>query len=271
MAIVKAVPNAPPDPKAGKLRPKSSIVFPYQTLGRSIEVAKLMHEKAGGSCTRSQIAALLGYSSVKNGAFLSRITSAKTFGLIEQEGEVLRTTTRARAIVSPVSDALAEQARVEAFMGVQLYERAYKEFDGRTLPTPVGLANLFHTQYGVVKDRAAPAVEVMLDSAEQAGLFKAAGNRTRMVVPLPSAAPAVSPTIPPPPIANANQEPPRRDGGGNGGRGGGGEGPAIHPAFIGLLSGLPEPGSRLTDKRRKALADAFTNIVNVVYPEDEQT
>jgi len=269
MSTVKAVKDPEPDPKQGKERAKSGVRFPYNDLAESIEVAKIIHEKAGGQCDLAQLAALLEYSGVGNGAFRMRVSAAKMFGLVEEADErKLKVSQRGQAIVAPISEPLANQAKVDAFMAVDLFKRVYDKFHGTSLPEQVGLKNLLITEYSVVADRVVPTVRILLESADQAGLFKATGTRTRMVLPLAS-----SPTVPVPnpPIQSSQQEMPKV-GGGNGGGGAGGGGDdtglsGIDPAILGLLRRLPPGGTPLTAKRRKALIDAFTATVGFIYPD----
>lgn len=271
MAEIKAVADPKPDPKVGVPRRVSGTPAPYYNLDNSVQVARVIHEQAGGSCDRAQLAALLNYKGVDNGAFLTRVTAAKLFGLVLQEGNQIRVTERGRAVVAPVLQADADAARVEAFLAVELFRKVFEEFNGQPLPLNVGLQNLLLTKYGVVPDRVAPTVNLMLDSAEQAGFFKMAGNRTRMVRPLslgattPASLPSTSAnggSREPPPV-----EVPQRHGGG-----GGGEPPDIPSAILGLLRGLPKEGTPLTTKRRDALVAAFTATVEYLYPDaDAQT
>jgi len=263
MAEIKAVKEAVPDPKVGKPKPKSGVSFPYYSLDKSIEVAKTMHDKAGGVCDRAQLAALLEYSGTDNGSFLTRVAAAKMFGLIEQDGPNLRVSARGRAIVAPISEPQAERAKVEAFLGVELFGKVFEAFNGQSLPAEAGLKNLFETQYNVVKDRAGPTVNIMLQSAEQAGLFKTAG-RSRMVMPL-----AASSVSAPPAAPQDRQVPESRWRGGNGGDGGGYDVTNIHPAILGLLKELPPAGATLSSKKRAALIGAFTAAVGWIYPDNE--
>jgi hypothetical protein len=219
MATIKAVSQPEEDPKAGKARPKSGTKFPYYDLEDAVTVAKTIHEKAGGLCDRAQLATVLGHKGVNSGAFLTRVSAAKMFGLIEQTEDFrFRVTPRGQAIVAPVRDELAEQAKVQAFLSVDLFKKIYDQFHGTTLPPEVGLKNLLETTYRVVPDRVTPTVRIMLDSAEYAGLFKAAGNRTRMTMPL--TLPGGSGKMVPPQPAAAAETP--KNGGGNGGGGGDG-------------------------------------------------
>lgn len=116
------------------------------------------------------------------------------------------------------------------------------------------------TTYQVVPDRVVPTVRIMLDSADYAGLFKAAGNRSRMTMPLNL--PGGSAKMVPPQPAGLTETP---KSGGNGG--GGDDGGTIDPAILGLLRRLPPGGTPLSSKRRKALIDAFTATVGFIYPE----
>jgi hypothetical protein len=267
MAVIKAVPESVPDPKIGTARRVSAIAFPYYNLATSIVVAKTMHERAGGECDRTQLAVMLGYKGIKNGSFLTRVTAAKMFGLIEQEGDRLRVTPRGQAILSPVKDADASRARVEAFLAVPLFAKVYEEFKGQTLPPEVGLRNLLENKYKVVKDRVAPTVNIMLDSADEAGFFHTAGNRTQMVLPLSSpGSPAASRTPTPAVIVPE----PMKGGGGNGGRGDdGSDMPGVHPMISGFLKTLPMLGTVVGTKRRTILVEAFKATLSAVYPEED--
>ena len=271
MAQLKAVAQAKPDPRTGQAKgAKSPVAFPYFNLASSIEAARAIHERAGGRCDRATLAAYLDYKSKANGSFVARVTAAKMFGLVDQEGSQLRVTPRARAIIAPVTPAQAQGAKVDAFLDVELFRRVYDELGGSAMPEEAGLRNLIETQYGVTKARVAPTVRILKESAEEAGVFKAAGPTRMIRPPMGAAPPASAPSTGAPPADTQRDDPPLRHGNG-GGRGGsgGGNGDGIHPAFSGLLGSLPEPGSPLSAKRRKALTDAFANIVDVVYPEDD--
>ncbi len=271
MATVRAVKDPEPDPKAGKPRAKSGVGFPYWDLDSAIEVAKVMHDRAGGVCDNAQLATLLGYSGVSNGSFRTRISAAKMFGLLEDtDDRKLRVSPRGVLILAPVTAADGRRARVEAFQAVDLFKKVFDRFNGATLPENVGLRNLLANEYQVVPDRVAPTVRILLDSAQQAGLFDAAGNRTRMVMPLASGAASPSPTpstSEPKATTTRSIDPPRWGGGGHGG--GGGSDSEIDPAILGLLRRLPAAGTPLTAQRRKALIDAFTSVVAFIYPEGE--
>ena len=271
MGEVRAVPDDVQDPKLGVQRQRSGVAFPYYTLGQSVEVVEKIYHQAGGACDLSQLAALLDYSGIRNGGFRSRVAATKMFGLVEQEGDRLRVTERGRRIVAPVTTSDKAPALVEAFLAVELFRKVYEEYKGTTLPPEVGLRNLLKDTFQVVPDRVAPTVRIMLDSAEEAGLFTASG-RGRMILPLTGGQrhQEEARREPPPPPAPRQHEghpaPARRDGGGGGG---GNPPPDIHPAILGLLQELPRAGTPLSSKRRSALIEAFKATVGFVYPDDE--
>lgn len=278
MVDVAVVKPPEPDPKSGRAKPKSEVSFPYYDLNKSIQAARIVHEKAGGRCDRAQLASLLEYSSVKNGGFLSRISAGKMFGLLEEFGDSIVLSERAKKIISPVTNSDADQAKADAFLSVELFRRVFDDFNGHTLPGEAGLKNLFENTYKIVPKQVAPALRIMLDSADTAGYFRATGNRAKMVKPIIS---ETSMEV----RGNSErkqedrskigegrdtenpQTPPKsnRYGGSDGGDGGG-----IDPALLGLLRNLPPPGSQLGPKRRAALIEAFKSTINFIYPEDEE-
>lgn len=199
-----------------------------------------------------------------------RISAAKQFGLIDgSDKHGLSVTGRGLAIVAPTFDAAEGQARLAAFMDVELFKKLYEKLNGVTLPSEAGMRNLLETQFGVVKDRVSTALRVLMDSAEQAGLFRAAGNRTRMVLPLSTNGgrfEALNPDAKPEEQIDDRKD---RHGGGNGGGGGGSTDEELDGALLGVLRRLPPVGSRLSPTRRQAFIDAFSANLNVLYPEDD--
>lgn len=261
-------------------KPRSEMAFPYYSLDKSIEVPKLIHERAGGRCGRGQLAGLLGYSGVKNGGFLTRMSAAKMFGLIEENGDALTLTERAKKILSPMRPSDAEQAKLDAFLAVELFRKVFEDFDGHTLPATDGLSNLFRNQYKIVPNQIAPALRNLMDSADSAGLFRVAGNRSKLIRPIirndgapvpPTAAP-VSETVDNNRLEEEGDNRGHRNVTRNG-NGGGQSGPdisGVHPALIGLIQNLPAVGATLGPKRRAALIDAFKHTINFIYPEEEE-
>ena len=270
MSEIKA--KSPVDSSVAGVKPmraKSGMVGPYYTLDSSIKVPAMIHEKGGGSCSVDQLVSWLGYSSTKNGGYLTRISAAKAFGLIASQGDQFVITERARSIISPVMGEDAAAAKVDAFLSVPLFAAVYEKFKGVPLHPEVGLKNLFENTFKVVPDRVAPSLRIFYESAQTAGFFEASGDRTRLVKT--SFKNGKGKTDTPPPIDDVPplDEKKTGGGGGSGGTGGGEDLSGIHPALLGLLKNLPAVGQTLGPKRRAALIAAFTSTINFVYPEQE--
>ena len=158
--------------------------YPAYELLASVEVAAVIHERGGGSSSADELAAFLGYSTTNSGAFLARVAAARLFGLIERSGRSYVPTELAARIMSPEYPEEALEARLESFFAVPLYQAIYERYEGRPLPPEVGLRNTLHTTYQIPTNRTALAYRVLMDSADQAGLFSTRGGaRTHLVRP----------------------------------------------------------------------------------------
>lgn len=254
-------------------RPRSQISFPYYNLDSAVEVAEKIHDEAGGSCTREQLAPMLGYSGTKNGGFLSRLAAARMFGLVDEAAGMLRPTSLASQIFAPVQDLDAQRGKVEAFLNVELFDKVYERFKGQPLPTNQGLENLLKNDLKVVPAQVKNALRTLQESAESAGFFDAAG-RGRLVLPLSAntksagatAAPGIimpGPISAPPPPGYAPTLS-RRDATV--------EATDIPPAIYGLIRDLPAEGTAMTAAKRQRLIKAFEASINWLYPDaDEET
>jgi hypothetical protein len=256
-----------------KPKPKSEVAFPYFDLEKSIEVARVMHARAGGRCDRMQLASFLGYSGIKNGGFLTRVSAAKMFGLIEELNDSIVLSERAKKIIFPVRPIDASQAKLDAFLSVELFRRVFDEFEGQVLPTEAGLTHLFANNYKIVPLQIKSAIRNLMESAESAGIFLVAGNRSKMMRPIlnESAFLLSSSHI-------ATQETQLKVDKNNEvdrssdiyvANGSESLSNAIHPALLGLLKDLPKIGEKLGPKRRISLIEAFKSSINFIYPEEE--
>lgn len=257
-------------------RLRAAASYAYNDLDDSLSVARRMQEMQGGSCTADQLAAWLDYKSTKSGTFQSRLSSAKQFGFVTGDNSSLLITERARSIFSPVMPEDATQAKVDAFLGVDLYGKIYERFKGTTIPPRVGLRNLLVNQYGLSADAADKAVRVMMESAAQAGMFPN-GDDNRLVRPgvrasAPPVPPAVAAAPAPPqgqpaPTPSERPEPLVRHGGGGGD---GGPPAGVHSAIVGLLRELPPAGSVWPKKSKDRFVKAFLATLDFVYQTDEE-
>jgi hypothetical protein len=248
-----------------KSRGISGTAHPYFDLDAGIKVAEVIHKQGGGAAASDQLAAWLDYASIKSGTYLTRIAAARQFGLIESVSGGLAITDRGRTILAPVMPDDSLNAKVDAFLDVELFAKVYEQFKGASLPPEAGLKNLFLQTYKILPDRVPQAVRVFLNSAEQAGFFKTTGDRTRLVKPTPHT--VNQPATPDPQKKDEQQPSPAHDKQ----RAHVAEGPAgVHSAIIGLLRDLPPPGTTWSPKKKLRFLDAFKAAVDHIYPEDDE-
>ena len=240
-----SIEEAQESPEGASSRERSTIAFPYDDLNDAILVARNVLD-FGGACTNDQLAPRLGYSSVDNGAFRTRVGAARHFGLVTTSKDTLTITNPGREIVDPTIEA---RARVTAFLNVALYQKVYTDHKGFMLPPPAGLELKF-VEYGVAAKQKDKARQAFMRSAEQAGFFQQ--GRDRLVVP---ALPVGHVAQPPPTPADQ-----RKDSGGSGGGGG-----DMHPFIRGLVDTLPAPGHPWSDAERDEWLLAAKSIFALIY------
>ena len=90
-------------------------------------------ERSGPGMSSEDLAPLLGYSGVKNGAFLTRLANARLFGLVGGSSSRVTLTERGRQALS-ADPAVSTPARMDAFLAVPLF-RAARDYIG-TGPVP---------------------------------------------------------------------------------------------------------------------------------------
>ena len=265
----------PPEPEKqadGQRRaPKrSSVSYPYFDHDSSLDVARKIHEGAGGSCEADRLAALLGYKTTNSGTFQTRLSAAKQFGYVRADGPTLSVTDRAKQALHPVLPEDETNAKSAAFLSVELFGQVYERFKGGTLPPRNGLKNHFQQAYGLGADRLEPAVRVLMDSAQQTGFFHN-GDQTRLIKPSNHSAGvkhvdsmhAPAHQSPPSPAAtpaeHRSPQPATADA------------PAgVHTAIVGLLRELPPPGAAWSKRGKGRFVKAFLATLDFVYPDEDE-
>jgi hypothetical protein len=137
----------------------------------------------GGRLTTTELAQHLGYKSENNGSFNTRLGNARLFGLVDGTASGLAASKRALAILHPDFPETEMRARLEAFEAVPLYRAVLDQYHGQPLPDTPGMVNALTTRWAITADKAPMVLARMMDSADEAGLFSVAGNRTKMIRP----------------------------------------------------------------------------------------
>jgi hypothetical protein len=243
------------DLKTGKdeaRREFSTISFPYGDLNHAVEFAMAVREVGGQSCLIEQLAGHLQVSPA-GGAFLSRLSYTRIFGLVSTERGTIRLTPIGLHIVDASQSAAA---KVDAFLAVPLYQKIYEKYRGYTLPPPSALEREMGA-LGVSPKQTGKARQAFERSAKQAGFFWA--GEDRLTLPVLKEAPESRPIddTTPPPQAPAEDR-----------RGGGGTGGTYHPFIEGLLKTLPETGKKWPLRERAKWLTLAGNAFDLIYESD---
>lgn len=224
-------------PKPGVVRPTADRRYPKYDLATCVAVADKVKNQGGNDCSVDQLGAFLGYTNTNGGGFATKVSNARAFGLIETVQSRYRITSRAETILYPSTDGERQQALADAFLAVPMYNRVYEMHRGSRLPEALGMKNLLHREFGIpMGDQVTLALRVMLDSAEQAGMFQATqGQRTKLVLPVIG--------TPPPPDASRDQQREKPPGGGGGDDGNGVDTRGLGVLVNGVIGELPKSES----------------------------
>jgi len=237
---------------AVKEKGKPGTPFPYYDLGDAIRVARIIHEKCGGSCGVDQLAAVMGQSPA-SGAFRLRLSALVQFGLIRRTGGRIYLTELGERTLQDLS---LPEARLDAFFSVGLFRRVFEAYQGKILPSAQGLQSKLK-ELGVVEGQVDRTRQILMRSAEVAGLFGYGKDRlvkpnlppTRVFQePTPVGQPSNSSESPPVPISFVHDAP-----------------AGLHPAISGMLDELPERGTNWSSEGLQQWLDALGSVLKVVY------
>jgi hypothetical protein len=250
MADKDNAPNAGAKATAERTRIVSEIAFPYADLESAIELAQMIHSKAGSSCEVDELAAWLGQSAT-GGTFRTRLGAARMFGLVENSQGRTVLTQLGRDVLDGSGNERA--ARVTAFLNVELFRAMYDAYKGNALPPSPAIERQV-AQLGVSPKQKERARQTFMKSAQYAGFIDSATGRF------------VKPGIAQKEEAagqQAQQE--TGDRGTGGGGGGGGDPPAIDPIIAGLLKRLPKSGDVWPEAERKLWLQLLEGSFKLIY------
>ncbi|MDZ7732831.1 MAG: hypothetical protein U5R31_06665 [Acidimicrobiia bacterium] len=145
-------------------RERSTIEFPYEDLDAVVRLAEAT-AAAGDNVNADELATRAGHQKADTGAFRSKVGAAKMFGLLASERGAIRLTRLGRESLEPRTRA---EARVEAFLNVELFKALYDEFQGKQLPDDSVLDERVR-ELGVSEKMVRHARRVFRRSARQAG------------------------------------------------------------------------------------------------------
>jgi hypothetical protein len=234
-----------------KERAKSTIQFPYGDLDVAVAAAKkIFAGKGQQQADMAQIVALLGHDTSDSGAFRFKLSTARTFGLIDADSKQGRLTEIGIRIVDPEFEALA---KVQAFLAVPLFKVMYERYKNRILPLDKVIEGEM-IALGVAPKQGERARQVFQKSAELAGLFTY--GKGKLILPGGvSEAMLGSDTgqnghrqLTAPPIVEPHQA-----------------SAADNGCIRMMIKTLPPPGSVVTEEAREIYVRAFNAALDEIY------
>jgi len=155
---------------------RSEISFPYSSMEDAEKVARAVHEWGGNDVTPDRLASSLK-TTVKSSGFRTDVAAARIFNFVDGRG-VLSLTPLGNRLVDAQT---TEQARVEAFKNVPLFNKLFEDHQGKVLPGPKGIeAEIL--RLGVPPKQVSRARQLFQRSAQHAGFFN--HSPERLVEPL---------------------------------------------------------------------------------------
>jgi hypothetical protein len=252
----------------GKVRRKqaprvpSAIQFPYTDMSDALQVADGLLKGGGVPMSRDQLAAAMALAP-GGGGFANKISTARIFGVMESVSGKYQLTELGHEIVDPGRQ---QEAKVKAFLNVELFKRTYDEFRGRLLPPrPAGLDAAF-MNFGVTEKLVRHARLAFEKSARVAGMYPN-GNEDRLVIPLIGAQVAAAPSERPATFYGGGQPEALPDATSIS--------PAqaqvgIHKSILGMLDELPPPKSEWSKAQQADWLDAVATLFQVIYKSEDQ-
>ena len=163
--------------KPKQQRDRSSIAFPYSDLDDAQSVVDAIHDNGGSQGDLASLASWMKHEAVTSGTFRNKVAAARIFGAVEVAKGIVTLTPLGHEMADPKTKALA---RAKAFLNVPLYNEIFQMYEGRQLPSNIGIEREFEN-LGVATKQTDKARQVMMRSATQAG-FTAQGE-DRLVRP----------------------------------------------------------------------------------------
>jgi hypothetical protein len=110
-------------------------------------------------------------------AFRLKVLSARQFGLVAKQGDILSATPLAKAIIQPANEGDERQAKIVSFLEVPLFKAIAMRFKGQPLPPDRMLRHILEQEFHLESNRVGEAERIFQDSARQAGLLRASGEK----------------------------------------------------------------------------------------------
>jgi hypothetical protein len=171
-------------------RVRSPYLFPAYNFALARQIAERVELDGGGNLSEETLAISL-HLSAKSSGFQLKALTARQFGLLTKQGEILTTTPLGKRIFKPTSEEERSKAMAESFMTIPLFREVTNRFKGQPLPQGQTLRNILEREFRIDVKRVADAERVLMDSARDTNVLVSSGGNTYISVE------RISTTLPP--------------------------------------------------------------------------
>lgn len=169
--------NTKPEVTQKKQRIRSPYLFPAYNFNMARQIAEVV-EKDGAGILSEETLAIALHLSAKSSGFQLKTLTARQFGLLTKQGEMLATTPLAKAIFKPTTEPERSRALTESFLAIPLFREVANRFRGQPLPQGQAFRNVLEREFGIESKRVSDAERVLIDSARETGVLVTSGSNT---------------------------------------------------------------------------------------------
>lgn len=150
---------------------EKSPAYPRATWDDCMEFVKTVNDFNYKSVASLAVAEKLGITNLSSKAFVSRVSSAKQFGLITATSNTIQLTDTCRRIIYPTEENV-NAIKITCFAMPTLYAKLIARFDGKALPDTETLGNLLAKEYEIARAVKDSAAKCFIRSAEQLDILR---------------------------------------------------------------------------------------------------
>jgi hypothetical protein len=165
----------PQNAQKSRTRTKSLYLFPSYDFNMAKMIAETIEHSGGGSLTEETLAINLNLSA-KSSGFQLKVNTARQFGLIVKQGDILTTTQLAKAIFKPTSEEEKRSALKESFLKIPLFSAVANRYKGQPIPTSDVFRNVLEREFKIDNQRVPVAERTLMDSARDTSVLIPKGN-----------------------------------------------------------------------------------------------
>jgi len=145
--------------------------YPPYSLEETLKFVEIIEKLGGRNVSESVLLKELGIKQPRTRSFWGKVTSAKQFGLLTEDGRNYTLTKRARLILHPKDEENKRTILRDTFLTPELYKDLYKKFGGQQVPAPETLANILFHDHGLNVNVSSGAAKAFIESAKYVDLL----------------------------------------------------------------------------------------------------